>query len=257
MNDFFGENIDRSLFEDEMIETAQLMRKKEKRLYDLQSVKNEMSPTPDKYVFITIYAQHASVVVIDKELFDRVFFTPIFGQMIIGPNLRMDPQFEKLAGEVPLQQYHVCLDDSGNRYLLARNMYYISWFMKSRSFYTGETRLAYIHLQLLSLLVAPSHYKLVLDDCLEFAKRFVTEIARHENDIREKELAVIFRTIKVSEGYMSAAIEGSSRQNKGSALSAALAYFSSFRIERVFIACALIVATAILVCIVIAAISGF
>jgi len=233
MEDYFGENIDRGLFEDEMIETAKMIRTRQKNLYDLQSVKKEMSPKPDKYVFITIYCQHASVVVVDKELFDRVFFSPIFGQMIIGQNLQMNDSFKRLAGEVPLQQYHVCLDNTGAKYILARNMYYISWFMKSRSFYAGETALAYIHLQLLCLLVAPSHFRLVLDDCLEFAKRFVREIAVHEGDVREKDVMVLFRTIKVSEGYVSAAIEERSRHNRASALSAALTYFSSFRIERI------------------------
>lgn len=82
VEDYFGENIDKSLFEDEMITTAQLIRKRKKSLYELQSVRKEMSPEKDKYVFITIFAQHASVVVVDKELFDRVFFTPVFGQMI-------------------------------------------------------------------------------------------------------------------------------------------------------------------------------
>jgi len=233
LEDYFGENIDKNLFEDEMITTAQLIRKKKKSLYELQSVRKEMSPEKDKYVFITIFALHASVVIIDKELFDRVFFTPVFGQMIIGWNLKMDSRFEKLAGEVPLQQYHVCLDDTGSKYMLARNMYYISWFMKSRSFFAGETALAYLHLQLLSLLVAPSHYKLVLDDCLEFAKRFVREIAVNERDVREKEVDVFFRTIKVSEGYITASIEERSRQNRASAISAALSYFSSFRLERI------------------------
>lgn len=242
MEDYFGENIDRSLFEDEMIETAKLIRGKKKNLYELQAVKKEMSPKPDKYVFITIYCQHASVVVVDKELFDRVFFAPIFGQMMIGSNLQMNDSFKRLAGEVPLQQYHVCLDNTGTRYILARNMYYISWFRKSRSFYAGETALAYIHLQLLCLLVAPTHYRLVLDDCLEFAKRFVHEIAVHEGNIREKDVMVLFRTIKVSEGYISAVIEERSRHNRASALSAALSYFSSFRIERILFILVVIVA---------------
>lgn len=235
MEDYFGENIDKSLFEDEMITTAQLIRKRKKSLYELESVRKEMSPETDKYVFITIFSQHASVVVVDKELFDRVFFTPVFGQMITGWNLKMDPNYEKLAGEVPLQQYHVCLDDRGTKYILARNMYYISWFMKSRSFFAGETALAYLHLQLLCLLVVPSRYRLVLDDCLEFAKRFVSEIAINEGDVREKELDVFFRTIRVSEGYITASLEERSRQNRASALSAALSYFSSFRLERMLI----------------------
>ena len=247
VEDYFGENIDKSLFEDEMIATAQLIRKRKKSLYELQSVQKEMSPEKDKYVFITIFAQHASVVVVDKELFDRVFFTPVFGQMITGWNLKMDSKFEKLAGEVPLQQYHVCLDDKGTKYILARNMYYISWFMKSRSFFAGETALAYIHLELLCLLVAPSHYKLVLDDCLEFAKRFVREIAINERDFREKELDVFFRTIKVSEGYITASIEERSRQNKASALSAALSYFSSFRLERTIILLGILIGASICV----------
>ena len=235
IGDYFGENIDKSLFEDEMIKTAELIRKSKKSLYELESVRKEMSPEKDKYVFITIFSQHASIVVIDKELFDRVFFKPVFGQMINGWNLKMNDQFERLAGEVPLQQYHVCLDDTGTKYILARNMYYISWFMKSRSFFAGETALAYIHLQLLCLLVAPSHYKLVLDDCLEFAKRFVREIAVNERDVREKEIDVFFRTIKVSEGYVSASIEERSRQNRASALSVALSYFSSFRLQRILL----------------------
>ena len=235
IGDYFGENIDKSLFEDEMIKTAQLIRKSKKSLYELESVRKEMSPEKDKYVFITIFSQHTSVVVVDKELFDRVFFKPVFGQMINGWNLKMNDQFERLAGEVPLQQYHVCLDDTGTKYILARNMYYISWFMKSRSFFAGETALAYIHLQLLCLLVAPSHYKLVLDDCLEFAKRFVHEIAVNERDVREKEVDVFFRTIKVSEGYVSASIEERSRQNRASALSVALSYFSSFRLQRILL----------------------
>ena len=245
IEDYFGENIDKSLFEDEMIATAQLIRKRKKSLYELQSVQKEMSPEKDKYVFITIFSQHASVVVVDKELFDRVFFTPVFGQMITGWNLKMNHQFEKLAGEVPLQQYHVCLDGTGTKYILARNMYYISWFMKARSFFAGETALAYIHLQLLCLLVAPSHYRLVLDDCLEFAKRFVREIVLNERDFREKELDVFFRTIKVSEGYITASIEERSRQNRASALSAALSYFSSFRLHRIVLLLGLFIGSSV------------
>ena len=244
MEDYFGENIDRRLFEDEMIDTAALLRKKEKSLYDLQAVRNKMSPEADKYVFITIHSIHASVVICDKELFERLFFTPVVGQMIIGHNL--EPRYKNLASEVPLQQYHVCLDDNKEKYILARNMYYIDWFIKSRSFFAGETRLDYIHLQLLSLLVAPSHYMLVLDDCLEFAKRFVGEIAIHENGMREKELAVFFRTIKVSEGHISAAIEGASRENRISALSIALPYFSSFRLYRILIIVSIFIAARIL-----------
>ena len=77
IGDHFGENIDKSLFEDEMIKTAELIRKSKKSLYELESVRKEMSPEKDKYVFITIFSQHASIVVIDKELFDRVFFKPV------------------------------------------------------------------------------------------------------------------------------------------------------------------------------------
>ena len=79
--DFFGENIGKGQFEDEMIMTAEQIRKKGvKSIYELQSVRKEMSPIKDKYIFISILGMHASVVVIDKELFDGAFFTPSFGQ---------------------------------------------------------------------------------------------------------------------------------------------------------------------------------
>lgn len=89
--------------------------------------------------------------------------------------------------------------------------------------------------------------KLVLDDCLEFAKRFVREIAVNERDVREKEIDVFFRTIKISEGYITASIEERSRQNRASALSAALSYFSSFRLERTIILLGLLIGTSIYV----------
>ena len=145
----------------------------------------------------------------------------------------MNSRFQKLA-EVPSQEYHVHRDANGTKYILATNMYYIDQFMESRSYFAGETALSYLHFELLSLLVTPSHYRLVLDDCLEFAKRFVREIAINENGVREKKVDELFSTILVSEQYFIVSIEESSRQNRASALSAALSYFSSFRLERAF-----------------------
>ena len=228
----FGENIDKSLFQDDMIDLAKKIRNGEKKLYKLPSVKEKMSPNPDKYVFIATFCQHASVVVVDKELFENLFFSPIFGQMIIGQNLQMKVNFKRLK-DIPWQQYHVRLDETKTNYILAKNLYYVIWFRKSRSFYAGETALSYTHLELLCLLVAPSKYKLVLDDCLEFAKRFVREIAVNERRVSEQDLMGLFKAIKVSDGFVSAAIEGKSRHNKASAMSAALSYFSSFNPKRI------------------------
>jgi len=232
----FGENIDKSLFEENMVHCARRLRRQGKSVFDLEAARNQMSPEKDKYVLITIYKGHASIVVVDKELFDTLLFPPVWGQMLDGPNLTFMEDSEaakRMATTIPLQQYHVCLDDSdGTGYILARNMFYMTWLKKSRSFYVGETAMAYLHLQLLCLTVVPSRYRLIIDDCLEFAKRFAREIAVRENGVRETEVRVLYRTLSVSEDYTSATVEQASRNNPRSGLTGALSYFMSLRIER-------------------------
>lgn len=236
---FFGENIDKSLFEESMVQIAQRLRRQGKSVFDLQAAKNEMSPEKDKYVFITIFKGHASIVVVDKELFDTLLFPPIWGQMIDGPNVSFRDDSEaarRMATTIPLQQYHICLDDSETKYILARNMYYMPWLKKARSFFVGETAMAYLYLQLLCLTVVPSKYRLIIDDCLEFAKRFAREIAVKENGLRETEVRVLYRTLAVSEDYTSATVEQASRNNPRSGFTAAISYFTSFRLERLLLA---------------------
>ena len=231
----FGENIDKSLFEEGLVKIANNLVQQDISVFDLQAAKDEMSQEKDKYVLINIFKGHASIVVVDKELFNTILFPPIWGQMIDGPNLQFRDDFEaakRMAATIPLKQYHVCLGNSGNNYILTRNMYYMPWLKKSRSFYVGESAMAYLYLQLLCLTVVPSRYRLIIDDCLEFAKRFAREIAVRENDIRETEIQALFRTLSVSEHYASAAVEQSSRNNPKSGLSAAISYFTSFRPER-------------------------
>ena len=245
----FGENIDKSLFEEGLVVIANRLRKQGKSVFDLQAAKNEMSPEKDKYVFINIFNGHASIVVVDKELFETILFPPIWGQMIDGPTLVFREDFEaakRMAATIPLQQYHVCLDESGSKYILTRNMYYMPWLKKSRSFYVGESAMAYLYLQLLCLVVVPSRYRLILDDCLEFAKRFAKEIAVRENDIRGTEIQALFRTLSVSEHYASAVVEQASRNNPKSGLSAAISYFMSFRMERLLLALVIVMITIVL-----------
>lgn len=159
--------------------------------------------------------------------------------MIDGPalTLREDSESAKrMATTIPLQQYHVCLDDSNTNYILARNMYYMPWLQKSRSFYVGETAMAYFYLQLLCLTVVPPRYRLIIDDCLEFAKRFAREIAVRENGLRETEVRVLYRTLSVSEDYTSATVEQASRNNPRSGLTGAFSFFMSLRLERFLLA---------------------
>ena len=235
----FGETIDKSLFEEDLVKIANDLRMKGMSVFDLKAAKGEMSEKKDKYVLINIFKEHASIVVVDKELFDTILFPPIWGQMIDGPNLKFREDFEadkRMAATIPLKQYHVCLGNSSNKYILTRNMYYMPWLKKSRSFYVGESAMAYLYLQLLCLTVVPSRFRLIIDDCLELAKRFAREIAVRENDIRETEIQALFRTLSVSEHYASAAVEQSSRNNPKSGLSAAISYFTSFRSERLLLA---------------------
>ena len=245
----FGENIDKSLFEEGLVEIADRLRKQGKSVFDLKAAKDEMSVEKDKYVLINIFRGHASIVVVDKELFETILFPPIWGQMLDGPNLAFREDFEtvkRMAATIPLQQYHVCLDESGNKYILTRNMFYMPWLKKSRSFYVGESAMAYLYLQLLCLTVVPSKYRLIIDDCLEFAKRFAKEIAVQENDIRGTEIQALFRTLSVSEHYASALVEQASRNNPKSGLSAAISYFMSFRLERLLLALGIVVIAIVL-----------
>ena len=238
----FGENIDKSLFEEGLEEIANNLRERGESVFDLQAAKNEMSVEKDKYVLINIYKGHASIVVVDKELFETILFSPVWGQMIDGPHLKFRDDFEavrRMVTTIPLQQYHVCLSDSGEKYILTRNMYYMPWLKKSRSFFVGESAMAYLYLQLLCLTVVPSRYRLIIDDCLEFAKRFAKEVAVRENDIRGTDIRALFRTLSVSEHYASAAVELSSRNNPKSGQSAAILYFSSFKVERLLLVLAL------------------
>lgn len=237
-NVFFGEIIDKSLFEENMVQVATKMRKQGKSVYHLEAAMREMSPEKDKYVLINIYKGHASIVVVDKELFNALLFEPVWGQMILGSALTFrddSDALRRMLTTIPLQQFHVCLDES-NKYILVRNMYYMPWLQRSRSFFVGETAMAYLYLQLICLTVVPSRYRLIVDDCLEFAKRFAREIAVEENGVRETEVQVLFRTLRVSEDYTSATVEQASRNNPKSGLTGAVSYFMSFRIERLILA---------------------
>lgn len=90
----FGENIDKSLFEEGLVEIADRLRKQGKSVFDLKAAKDEMSVEKDKYVLINIFKGHASIVVVDKELFETILFPPIWGQMLDGPNLAFREDFE-------------------------------------------------------------------------------------------------------------------------------------------------------------------
>ena len=228
MGDYFGENVDSNQFDEQLIDIARELREKKENLYDLPSVTNKMLSEPKKYVFIVIYKFHASVVVFnDIENFQRLFeFTPTVGQMINGDNLKIDSYSER-----PLQQYHVCLDN--DKYIVTKDLYYINRFLKSKCFFWGETRLPPVYLDILCLFVTPRRYRLIDDDCLEFAKRFVSEIATHENNSSKGYVDGLLRSVTVTDGK-SASLEGKARQNRTSALSVALSYFSSFKIERLF-----------------------
>lgn len=233
----FGEIIDKSLFEDEMVAVAKKLHDQKKSVYDLQSTKDAMSEEKDKYVLINIYKMHASIVVVDKELFTTLLqFEPIFGQLIDGRNtfLRQDSESSRrLAANVPLQQYHICLDETSSKYMLTRNMYYFNWLMKSRNFFVGESAMCYLYFQILALQIVPSKYRLLESDCLEFAKRFAMEVAVRENGIRASEVRVLYTTLHVSEQYFLEHLEQTSRNNPKSAFSVAMSYFMSFKPERI------------------------
>ncbi|XP_020912501.1 uncharacterized protein LOC110250235 [Exaiptasia diaphana] len=245
----FGEIIDKSLFEDEMVAIAKKLHDKKMSVYDLQSTTDAMSHEKDKYVMINIYKMHASIVVVDKELFKTLLFEPIFGQLIDGRNIfmRQDSEtYRRMATSIPLQQYHICLDETNSKYMLTRNMYYFNWLMKSRSFFVGESAMCYLYFQLLALQVVPSRYRLLESDCLEFAKRFAMEVAVRENGIRASEVRVLYTTLRVSEQYFIENLEQSSRNNPTSAFSVAVSYFMSFKPERIVISgiCVLVVTIA-------------
>ena len=75
----FGENIDKSLFEENMVKIAQRLRRQGKSVFDLEAAKNEMSPEKDKYVLITIYreAMHRLLLLIKN--CSILFYFRLFG----------------------------------------------------------------------------------------------------------------------------------------------------------------------------------
>lgn len=79
-----------------------------------------------------------------------------------------------------------------------------------------------------------------MSDCLEFAENFAYEILHTENDIKRAQIEALFRTLRVSENFITAGIENSSRQNRSSGWSSAIIYFSSFDLRRLFISMAII-----------------
>ena len=239
----FGEIIDKSLFEESM-EIAYRSRNEGESVFNLhRAYCNALSGRQDwscrsrelekaKYVFITIYNGHASIVVVDRELFDSILCPPGWGQMIDGPTTPFRKDFEAakimIAKNAP-RQYHVTLDASQTKYILTWNLYYMYLLKESRSFYVDETTLSYEYLEALCLTVVPSKYQLIMNDCLEFAKRFAWEIAI-ENGVRETDVKALFRTIAICEQHTSATMEQSSRNNPKSGSSGAISYFTSFRL---------------------------
>ena len=84
----------------------------------------------------------------------------MWGHMLEGPTLVFWEDFEgvRMASTIPLQQYHVCLDDSGSNYILTNNFYYMVWLKQCRSFYVGKSALDNFYLDLLCLTVVPPKY---------------------------------------------------------------------------------------------------
>jgi len=228
----YGDLIDLSLFEDDLINIAISLKDKGKSVFELSSLERDTK----KYIFINIYQLHASIIVVDAEVFDRVFYEPSFGHLI--ENVNLDSQeFNQIKRflSIPLQQYHITLDDKNSRYLLTRNLFYFRWFVKSHNFYIGNSNMSYFGLQLLSLMVVPSKYRLIIDDCLEFSKRYAREIATKENGFRKTEIEAIIQTLRVSNNYITGGIELKSRRNPSSGFSAAFSYFLSFKPWRFFL----------------------
>ena len=226
---YFGKIIDKSFFEEDLEETAIYLRKQGKSVFDLLTAKEKMSVEENKYVFINIYERHASIIVVNKTLFDDILFPPIWGQMLDGPSLEFQKDFK--ADTIHLKQYHVRMNKSGTNYYVTCDKYDMLWLKKSRSFYVGESALAESFLNLLCLTVVSLRFRLIMDDCLEFAKQFAKEIAVRENNIPEKRIHALFRTLSVSELYPSAKVKQASRNNPKSGLSVYISYFRSFRVE--------------------------
>lgn len=227
----FGENIDKSVFQNDLLSKADRLLMEGKSVYDLQEAKDEMSGEKNKYVFINILDKHASILVLDKILYETILCQPTWGQMLDGSNL----EFRKnrlMAETSPMEQYQVCLDDSRSKYILTYNLYYMIWLKDSISFYVGETALTEPLLDLLCLTVAQPLYRLVMDDCLEFAKRFAKEIAVQENGISDRKIQAFFRTLAVCKHRASATVERASRNNPKSGLGVAISYFIGFKFER-------------------------
>ena len=89
----------------------------------------------------------------------------------------------------------------------------------------------YSYLDLLCLTVVPSRYRLIVDDCLEFAKRFAKEIAVRENDVRERNIQMLFRTFSVSEHYASIMGDQAPPNGPKGGLSTGIPYFTISREE--------------------------
>ena len=221
----FGEVINVSSFENDMIEIAKTLKAKKQSIYDLRVPSSEA----DKYVFIFTQYGHSSIVVVDKKDFNDVYFPPTFGHKIDRPKWPESAKSDSTGR--PLYQYHVCLDDRRENYILQKDTIYMKEFSRSQSFLVAETSLEHDDLELHSLLVVPKHYKLILADCLEFAKSFAREIAIQENGIRKTDVDMIFRAITVlgSENVTSGVLEGTSRRNTLSGHSTAFLYFTTLR----------------------------
>lgn len=71
---WFGEIIDKSLFEESMVEVTLRLRKLGKSFFDLKAAKDEMSPEKDKYVFINIFNGHCTRVGADDRWAKLVIF---------------------------------------------------------------------------------------------------------------------------------------------------------------------------------------
>lgn len=223
-------------FDDDSLKNAKAFYANSKTGYPLTSARND-----PKMVFISIRSDHARLFIVPQQPAmnllrkDKVEIGEKFDSLDRITQFR---KTERIPDGSWACSYEITLID--DKYYLARSQDgdMSKWTRSSeKTYFVGYTRLGRDELDTVAIGVLLNNfqekYKLTLQDCLEFAKRFSAKVAIHENNMSLKDIQSICSSIVVWNGQMSL-VEYSSRNSEASGQTGASSYASSRRYNDFF-----------------------
>lgn len=192
----YGEQISIDVIAKDLQDLATSLFEKKLSVYTLLQNGSYKQTRKPNAVLVTIYKTHAVVLIIPARLCTKIFgLHPVVGAQ--ADMNRVDAESTVLYREETILMYHVHLT---NHYKLGKKLYTsastrsFDWGNAPKPYYFGHTKLPEQLLDVLALLCLHDFklkYRLTSQDCVEFAKKFASVIAKQENGSTDDQLSEI------------------------------------------------------------------